>query len=187
MQLSFSWRMKGLTDAACRLLIFCNPVNDMFNILCQGQSPLMSHAAINCSRNQSLFGFFFCFHVELLISGRGTFLSRCGWWNTWTKYVGVFFFRSLRYFTHRHTWEDAEKDCREHSAHLSSVATANEQEFINGKLLLLLNTNTTMRKTSFRKLSTPTGQNVLGIPTLSNEVQWDNYYKINNSPWPSWG
>lgn len=37
-----------------------------------------------------------------------------------------------RYFTHRHTWEDAEKDCREHSAHLSSIISATEQEFING-------------------------------------------------------
>ncbi|TNM97765.1 hypothetical protein fugu_014011 [Takifugu bimaculatus] len=35
-------------------------------------------------------------------------------------------------FTHRHTWEDAEKDCREHSAHLSSIISATEQEFING-------------------------------------------------------
>lgn len=39
---------------------------------------------------------------------------------------------SHRYFTHRHTWEDAEKDCREHSAHLSSVISVTEQEFING-------------------------------------------------------
>ena len=37
-----------------------------------------------------------------------------------------------RYFTHRHTWEDAEKDCREHSAHLSSAISTTEQEFING-------------------------------------------------------
>ncbi|KAJ3595448.1 hypothetical protein NHX12_004751 [Muraenolepis orangiensis] len=37
-----------------------------------------------------------------------------------------------RYFTHRHTWEDAEKDCREHSAHLSSVTSSTEQDFING-------------------------------------------------------
>lgn len=39
---------------------------------------------------------------------------------------------SFRYFSHRHTWEDAEKDCREHSAHLSSVLSSTEQEFING-------------------------------------------------------
>lgn len=37
-----------------------------------------------------------------------------------------------RYFPHRHTWEDAEKDCREHSAHLGSILSAPEQEFING-------------------------------------------------------
>ncbi|XP_037132276.1 neurocan core protein-like isoform X1 [Syngnathus acus] len=46
----------------------------------------------------------------------------------WRKFHG----HCYRYFTHRHTWEDAEKDCREHSAHLSSVTSANEQEFING-------------------------------------------------------
>ncbi|XP_061551139.1 neurocan core protein-like isoform X2 [Phycodurus eques] len=46
----------------------------------------------------------------------------------WRKFHG----HCYRYFTHRHTWEDAEKDCREHSAHLSSVTSASEQEFING-------------------------------------------------------
>uniref|UniRef100_A0A8C2X2B7 Neurocan b n=1 Tax=Cyclopterus lumpus TaxID=8103 RepID=A0A8C2X2B7_CYCLU len=46
----------------------------------------------------------------------------------WRKFHG----HCYRYFTHRHTWEDAEKDCREHSAHLSSVISATEQEFING-------------------------------------------------------
>lgn len=46
----------------------------------------------------------------------------------WRKFHG----HCYRYFTHRHTWEDAEKDCREHSAHLSSVTSTIEQEFING-------------------------------------------------------
>ncbi|XP_061695790.1 neurocan core protein-like isoform X5 [Syngnathoides biaculeatus] len=46
----------------------------------------------------------------------------------WRKFHG----HCYRYFTHRHTWEDAEKDCREHSAHLSSVTSTSEQEFING-------------------------------------------------------
>ncbi|KAM9720131.1 neurocan core protein-like isoform 1-T2 [Menidia menidia] len=46
----------------------------------------------------------------------------------WRKFHG----HCYRYFTHRHTWEDAEKDCREHSAHLGSVLTKPEQEFING-------------------------------------------------------
>ncbi|KAF7661781.1 hypothetical protein LDENG_00254430 [Lucifuga dentata] len=46
----------------------------------------------------------------------------------WRKFHG----HCYRYFTHRHTWEDAEKDCREHSAHLSSIITTTEQEFING-------------------------------------------------------
>ncbi|PWA25117.1 hypothetical protein CCH79_00005216 [Gambusia affinis] len=46
----------------------------------------------------------------------------------WRKFHG----HCYRYFSHRHTWEDAEKDCREHSSHLSSVLSVAEQEFING-------------------------------------------------------
>uniref|UniRef100_A0A3Q2R109 Neurocan n=1 Tax=Fundulus heteroclitus TaxID=8078 RepID=A0A3Q2R109_FUNHE len=37
-----------------------------------------------------------------------------------------------RYFSRRHTWEDAEKDCREHSGHLASIHSAAEQSFIRG-------------------------------------------------------
>ncbi|XP_058870060.1 neurocan core protein-like isoform X1 [Acipenser ruthenus] len=46
----------------------------------------------------------------------------------WRKFHG----HCYRYFSHRHTWEDAEKDCREHSAHLASVHSPEEQSFING-------------------------------------------------------
>ncbi|XP_041752610.2 neurocan core protein isoform X2 [Coregonus clupeaformis] len=46
----------------------------------------------------------------------------------WRKFHG----HCYRYFSHRHTWEEAEKDCREHSAHLSSIISVTEQEFING-------------------------------------------------------
>ncbi|XP_034557946.1 neurocan core protein-like isoform X2 [Notolabrus celidotus] len=48
--------------------------------------------------------------------------------HSWKKFHG----HCYRYFTHRHTWEDAEKDCREHSAHLSSIISSTEQDFING-------------------------------------------------------
>lgn len=57
--------------------------------------------------------------------------------NIWNMYFHIHFV-SHRYFTHRHTWEDAEKDCREHSAHLSSIISATEQEFINGMYVFLL-------------------------------------------------
>ncbi|KAI1882640.1 hypothetical protein AGOR_G00236970 [Albula goreensis] len=46
----------------------------------------------------------------------------------WKKFHG----HCYRYFTHRHTWEDAEKDCREHGGHLASVHTTAEQDFLNG-------------------------------------------------------
>eukprot|EP00063_Salmo_salar_P029383 XP_014004218.1 PREDICTED: neurocan core protein [Salmo salar] len=47
--------------------------------------------------------------------------------HTWRKFHG----HCYRYFSRRHTWEDAEKDCREHSGHLASIHTLHEQDFIN--------------------------------------------------------
>uniref|UniRef100_A0A672P864 C-type lectin domain-containing protein n=1 Tax=Sinocyclocheilus grahami TaxID=75366 RepID=A0A672P864_SINGR len=49
--------------------------------------------------------------------------------HNWRKFHG----HCYRYFTHRHTWEDAEKDCREHSGHLASIHFTQEQDFINGQ------------------------------------------------------
>ncbi|XP_062412489.1 neurocan core protein [Sardina pilchardus] len=48
--------------------------------------------------------------------------------HNWRKFHG----HCYRYFTHRHTWEDAEKDCREHNGHLASVHSLEEQKFVNG-------------------------------------------------------
>uniref|UniRef100_A0AAY4EKS3 Neurocan b n=1 Tax=Denticeps clupeoides TaxID=299321 RepID=A0AAY4EKS3_9TELE len=45
----------------------------------------------------------------------------------WKKFHG----HCYRLFPRRHTWEDAEKDCREHSGHLTSVNSALEQDFLN--------------------------------------------------------
>ncbi|KAJ8270086.1 hypothetical protein GJAV_G00110180, partial [Gymnothorax javanicus] len=46
----------------------------------------------------------------------------------WKKFRG----HCYRLFTHRHTWEDAERDCRGHGGHLTSVHSAAEQDFLNG-------------------------------------------------------
>uniref|UniRef100_UPI0037E84681 neurocan core protein-like n=1 Tax=Semicossyphus pulcher TaxID=241346 RepID=UPI0037E84681 len=48
--------------------------------------------------------------------------------HTWRKFHG----HCYRYFSRRHTWEDAEKDCREHSGHLASIHSLAEQSFIRG-------------------------------------------------------
>ncbi|XP_077440404.1 neurocan core protein [Vanacampus margaritifer] len=48
--------------------------------------------------------------------------------HAWRKFHG----HCYRYFSRRHTWEDAEKDCREHSGHLASIHSAAEQNFIGG-------------------------------------------------------
>ncbi|XP_056302092.1 neurocan core protein [Danio aesculapii] len=46
----------------------------------------------------------------------------------WKKFHG----HCYRLFPRRHTWEDAEKACREHSSHLTSSTSSMEQDFLNG-------------------------------------------------------
>ncbi|KAL1023056.1 hypothetical protein UPYG_G00035910 [Umbra pygmaea] len=48
--------------------------------------------------------------------------------HTWRKFHG----HCYRYFSRRHTWEDAEKDCRQHNGHLATIHSVQEQDFING-------------------------------------------------------
>eukprot|EP00076_Gallus_gallus_P025051 XP_015147465.1 aggrecan core protein isoform X2 [Gallus gallus] len=45
----------------------------------------------------------------------------------WIKFQG----HCYRHFEERETWMDAESRCREHQAHLSSIITPEEQEFVN--------------------------------------------------------
>ncbi|KAM8996943.1 aggrecan core protein isoform 1-T2 [Ara ararauna] len=45
----------------------------------------------------------------------------------WTKFQG----HCYRHFEDRETWTDAEARCRQHQAHLSSIITPEEQEFVN--------------------------------------------------------
>ncbi|XP_012369215.1 aggrecan core protein [Octodon degus] len=45
----------------------------------------------------------------------------------WTKFQG----HCYRHFPDRETWVDAERRCREHQSHLSSIITPEEQDFVN--------------------------------------------------------
>nr|XP_013014387.1 aggrecan core protein isoform X2 [Cavia porcellus] len=45
----------------------------------------------------------------------------------WTKFQG----HCYRHFPDQETWVDAERRCREHQSHLSSIITPEEQEFVN--------------------------------------------------------
>ncbi|XP_067824735.1 neurocan core protein [Heptranchias perlo] len=47
--------------------------------------------------------------------------------HNWQKFLG----HCYRYFSHRRLWENAEKDCRGHGAHLASVHSAEEKDFLN--------------------------------------------------------
>ncbi|XP_032902672.1 neurocan core protein isoform X2 [Amblyraja radiata] len=48
--------------------------------------------------------------------------------HNWQKFLG----HCYRYFSHRRLWENAEKDCRSHGAHLASIHSVEEKEFLNG-------------------------------------------------------
>ncbi|XP_007896991.2 LOW QUALITY PROTEIN: neurocan core protein [Callorhinchus milii] len=47
--------------------------------------------------------------------------------HNWDKFQG----HCYRYFSHRRLWENAEKDCRGHGAHLVSIHSSQEMEFLN--------------------------------------------------------
>ncbi|CAJ1060220.1 neurocan core protein [Xyrichtys novacula] len=61
-------------------------------------------------------------------SGANCERDTAGCEHMWKKFHG----HCYRYFSRRHTWEDAEKDCREHSGHLASIHSLAEQNFIRG-------------------------------------------------------
>lgn len=74
---------------------------------------------LSCSVNLSL-----CLYLWVCLS-----VDTEGCDHGWKKFHG----HCYKLFTRRHTWEDAEKDCRELSGHLTSVTSSMEQDFLNGE------------------------------------------------------
>lgn len=73
-----------------------------------------------------------CFSANLylcLLPGISLTIDTEGCDHSWKKFHG----HCYKFFTRRHTWEDAEKDCRELSGHLTSVTSSMEQDFLNGE------------------------------------------------------
>nr|XP_040040619.1 LOW QUALITY PROTEIN: neurocan core protein [Gasterosteus aculeatus aculeatus] len=80
--------------------------------------------------------------------------------HSWRKFHG----HCYRYFSRRHTWEDAEKDCREHSGHLASVHSPAEQNFIRG-------------------LSHDNPWNGLNDRTVEDDFQWTHKMDLQYENW----
>lgn len=74
--------------------------------------------------------------------------------HTWRKFHG----HCYRYFSRRHTWEDAEKDCREHNGHLASIHSPAEQNFIRGEQRCALGTGSSAAMEAGPVLNSEVGQ-----------------------------
>uniref|UniRef100_A0A673JMU0 Neurocan core protein-like n=1 Tax=Sinocyclocheilus rhinocerous TaxID=307959 RepID=A0A673JMU0_9TELE len=107
----------------------CIDKEDSFVCLC-----LPSYTGDRCERGETtklhswLSGGYTCNHFVRIYCICIFALYTEGCEHGWKKFHG----HCYRLFPRRHTWEDAEKDCREHSSHLTSITSSMEQDFLNG-------------------------------------------------------